>query len=424
MIFKGGRMEGEVSPPASKSHSHRAFFLSSMAEGTSRISNPLMSDDILSTIAACRAMGAEIQVGEPSVVNGGALRAPKGVIDTGNSGTTMRIMTGLCGMFDEEIELTGDASIRKRPMGPLLEALSSEGASCGSDSGRPPVKVKGPCHGGQVHISGGVSSQFITSLMMLSPMLKEDSTITIEGEMLSTPYLDVTAHMMGLFGADVTRDGNVVEVKGGTGYRPYDYRVPADFSSAAFPLAAGVLGGKVTVTGMDMEDPQGDKAIVDILRRAGADIEDDGDRITARKSELHGMEVDMGLVPDLFPIVATVLSTAKGDSRLYGAPQLRFKESDRIASVTAMINGLGGSAEPTDDGCVIHGVDSLDGGTIDNRSDHRIMMSAAVASLVCRKGVTMDDVECCAISYPGFVEQFRNMGMATEVLRCTGSETP
>lgn len=414
MAFRGGRMEGRLSTPPSKSHTHRAFFLASMASGRSRVSNALLSADTKATLGACKAMGALIEEdGDDLVITGGGLHTPR-YVDAENSGTTMRIFAGISSMFDGETTITGDESLRKRPMGPLLEALESTGAVCTSNSGLPPVTVTGPNRGGNVSIDGGVSSQFITSLLMVSPMLEKDSTVTVTGNMVSAPYLDVTVHMMRLFGADARRDGNVFHIRGKTGYRPHDYMVPADFSSAAFPLVAGALGGKVTVTGMDMDDPQGDKAIVDILRRAGADVTCNGTEITVSKSELKGCEVDMGMVPDLFPITAILLATAEGDSRLYGAPQLKFKESNRIETVVNLINDIGGDAEATDDGCIVHGKPKLSGGSIVHKGDHRIMMSAAVASIVCEGPVTMDDVECCAVSYPGFPEAMESLGMEEE----------
>ena len=416
MAFHGGRLDGTVSPPPSKSHTHRAFFLASMANGTSRVSNALMSADTKATLSACKAMGATVVDDEDvKVISGGNLHSP-GFVDAENSGTTMRIFAGICSMFDRESTITGDDSLRKRPMGPLLTALEQTGTVCTSNDGLPPVTIKGPNLGGHVSIDGGVSSQFITSLLMVSPMLENDSEVTVVNSMISAPYLDVTVHMMHLFGADAERNGNVFKVRGGTGYKPYDYMVPADFSSAAFPLVAGALGGRVTVTGMDLEDPQGDKAIVDILRKAGADVAVHGTEITVSKSRISGCEIDMGNVPDLFPIVAVLLSTAKGDSRLYGAPQLKFKESNRIETVVNMINSIGGDAEATDDGCIIHGRPRLKGGAIIHKRDHRIMMSAAIASIVCDGPVTMDDIECCAVSYPGFPEKMAAIGMREEVI--------
>ncbi len=412
--FKGGEISGRIAPPPSKSHTHRAFFLASLARGESRITNALLSADTRATLAACRAMGAEITEDRDGFrISGGDLHAPD-MVDADNSGTTMRIFAGLSSMFDSPVTITGDASLRKRPMGPLLDALSQTGTSCASDNGLPPVTVCGPNRGGDVSIDGGVSSQFITSLLMVSPMLENDSAVTILGNTVSAPYLDVTAHMMRLFGASVSKNGRMFGIRGRTGYRPHDYMVPADFSSAAFPMVAGALAGSVTVTGMDMDDPQGDKAIAEILMKAGADVKVDGTEITVSKRDLKGCEVDMGSVPDLFPIVAVLLSTAEGDSRLYGAPQLKFKESNRIETVVDMINAIGGSAEATDDGCIIHGKPRLKGGRIVHKGDHRIMMSAAVASLVCDGSVDMDDAECCAVSFPRFPEKMSSIGLQSE----------
>ena len=412
--FKGGEISGRIAPPPSKSHTHRAFFLASLARGESRIANALLSADTRATLAACRAMGAEVtEDGDGFRISGGRLHAPE-TVDADNSGTTMRIFAGLSSMFDSPVTITGDASLRKRPMGPLLDALSQTGTRCESDNGLPPVTVCGPNKGGDVSIDGGVSSQFITSLLMVSPMLENDSTITILGNTVSAPYLDVTAHMMRLFGASVSRNGSMFGIRGRTGYRSHDYMVPADFSSAAFPMVAGALAGSVTVTGMDMGDPQGDKAIAEILMKAGADVKVDGTEVTVSKGSLKGCDVDMGSVPDLFPIVAVLLSTAEGDSRLYGAPQLKYKESNRIETVVNMINAIGGSAEATDDGCIIHGKPRLEGGRIVHKGDHRIMMSAAVASLVCDGSVDMDDAECCAVSFPEFPEKMSAIGLESE----------
>ena len=421
--FTGGRIDGTITPPPSKSHTHRAFFLASMAEGRSVIKDPLLSEDTLCTIDACRAMGARCEVSEEAVViDGGNLHAPSGIVDVKNSGTTMRIYAGLCSMFDGEAEITGDSSLQKRPMGPLLDALGSMGVHCSSNGGFPPVRIRGPNRGGKVSIDGHISSQYITSLLMVSPMLPDDTEVTVEGTMVSVPYLDVTARMMGLFGAESERNGNVFKVRGGTGYRPHDYRVPSDFSSAAFPLVAGALGGRATADNMDLTDPQGDKAIVDIIRQAGCGVSVDGNRITASRGELKACDVDMGNVPDLFPILAVLLSTAEGESRLFGAPQLKFKESDRIKTVTDMINALGGDATPTDDGCIIRGK-RLSGGTVEHHGDHRIMMAGAIASLVCDGPVEMEDDGCYAVSFPGFPEKMARLGLGYEVLRCTRSAT-
>ncbi|MCL2031941.1 MAG: 3-phosphoshikimate 1-carboxyvinyltransferase [Methanomassiliicoccaceae archaeon] len=417
MSFGGGCLKGSVSSPPSKSHTHRAIFLASMAGGVSRVSNCLISDDILSTIGAVESMGASVKrKGNELLISGGDLRSPGGIVDAGNSGTTLRIFSGIASIFDEKVTITGDSSLRKRPMGPLLDALSRMGVECSSDDGKPPVEIRGPNRGGKVAINGGISSQFITSLMVTSPMLANDSEIIIEGKMVSKPYLDVTAHIMGLFGSDVSMAGSIFSIKGGTGYRPYDYVVPADFSSAAFPLVAGALGGEVTVKGLQMDDPQGDRVIIDILKDVGALVSVSGDSVTVKKNTLLAAAIDIGGCPDLFPILAVLLSTAEGTSRLYGAPQLRFKESDRIRTTVDMLKAIGADASETDDGCVIRGRSRLRGGVVDNAGDHRIMMAAAVASLLCEDAVIMDNAECCSVSYPEFPEHMMSLGMRVEVI--------
>lgn len=417
MSFNGGSVKGKVLPPPSKSHTHRSFLLASMADGRSIISNPLMSADTKATINACRMMGADILIDNGVVtVEGGNLHAPSEMVDAENSGTTMRLFAGICSMFDSEVTITGDESLRKRPMGPLLDALSQTGTVCTSVDGLPPVTITGPNLGGTVHVDGGISSQYISSLMLVSPMVRNDTRVVVDGHMVSAPYLDVTANMMTMFGAKVHRDDNIFDIEGNTGYSSCKYRVPSDFSSAAFPLVAGAIGGEVTVTGMDMDDPQGDKAIIDIIRRAGGHITINGSEVTASKGDLIGCDIDLGMIPDLFPITAVLLATAKGDSRLYGAPQLKYKESNRIETVVNLINAIGGSAEATEDGCIIHGVQNLSGGRIVHRGDHRLMMCGAVASLVCNGPVEMEDVECCAVSYPDFIRQMESLGMDMKVI--------
>lgn len=407
--FGGGSVDGTVSPPPSKSHTHRAFFIAAMSGGRSTVSNPLISEDTGATLSAVRSIGADVSLGDAVTVAGGRVRPPAGTVDVLNSGTTMRIFAGVASLFDVPVTITGDQSVRRRPMRPLLDALASMGVSCVSCEGFPPVTITGPNMGGDVSIDGSVSSQFVSSLMLAAPMMPSDVRIGVGG-LVSAPYVRITESIMKRFGAAVNVREDGIEVRG-RGYRPADYSVPADFSSAAFALAAGALGGRVEAAGLDMGDAQGDRAIVDILGRAGARIVSARDSVTSEAGALEAIDVDMGGTPDLFPIVAVLLSTAKGTSRLYGAPHLRFKESDRIESTVDMVNALGGDAEGTADGCVIRGRPRLAGGTVDHRGDHRIMMAAAVASLVCKEAVVMEDTGCQAVSYPGFVEQMGSLGL-------------
>lgn len=417
IVFRGGRAEGKVSPPPSKSHTHRAIIMSALSEGRCEVSSPLISFDTRATMDAVRAMGAVVTEREGSVtVECESIHAPDRTIDVMNSGTTMRLMTGISSLFSEKVVLTGDSSIQKRPMGPLLDSLSAAGVECSSNGGKPPVEVRGPITGSELVIDGGVSSQFVSSLIMSSPLTGRPTDVRITGHLISKPYIDITTSMMGKFGVEVTEEGNVFHAEP-QHYRPTDYRVPADFSSSAFPLVAGGIAGRVTARGMDMSDPQGDRKIIDVLKEAGCDVEVSGDEVTCSNTgRLEGAEIDMGDIPDLFPVVAVLLSTAKGRSRLYGAPHLRFKESDRIALTENMLRTLGADIRGTEDGCVIEGVERLHGGRIEHNGDHRMMMAAAVASLVSDGPVSMENDACWNVSYPGFPEQMRSIGMDIEGL--------
>jgi len=414
--FSGTSVKGKITPPPSKSHTHRAFFLSALSSGGCTVTNALDSQDTRATLNALMAIGAfaEERNGKIKIRNEG-LHAPAGVVDAENSGTTMRLFAGTASMFDFPVTITGDASLRSRPMGPLLDALSELGVRCSSDRGKAPVTVCGPNKGGNVHIRGDISSQFISSLMITAPMLADDTIIHIEGGLSSRPYVDITADMMRRSGARVAFAGDKIQVSGGTGYEGRGIAVPSDMSSAAFPLVAGALGGRVTARNMDLKDPQGDKRIIDILKDAGADVVIEKDEVTSSSGTLRPMDLDMRDIPDLFPIVAVLLSTAEGKSNLYGAPQLRFKESDRIKATVSMLSVLGADITETDDGCIIRGVNRLNGGTIEHHEDHRILMAAAVASIVCDGEVSMKESNCYEISYPSFLDHMRQLGLNAEV---------
>lgn len=412
IAFEGRVAKGTVTSPPSKSHTHRAIVLAALSGGGCHIGRPLISPDTEATMDAMRSMGAEFAMeGEGITVSPSDIHAPDGPIHVGNSGTTLRLMTGIASIFGKETVLTGDGSILGRPMWPLLDALSHNGVRCSSDDGRPPIVVKGPVMGDSIVIDGSISSQFVSSLMISSPLTGRRMDILLDGVPRSRPYIDVTFTMMRHFGADIVGTGNGYRI-GPRGYVPTDYDVPSDSTSTAFPLVAGALGGDVTVLTNGHPSERWDDRLVDILTMVGMGVELDDDRIRCvRTGRPRCADIDMSDIPDLFPIVSVLLSTAKGRSRLYGAPHLRFKESDRISTVTDMVSALGGIIVGTDDGCVIDGVERLRGGRIEHHGDHRIMMSAAIASLVCDGPVTMDDDGCWGISYPGFVDDMSTLGL-------------
>lgn len=412
ITFNGGCARGTVDVPPSKSYTHRAIIMAALSGGRCRIINPLCSFDTLATADAVRSMGAKVERTDYGfLIESEGLHAPDRIIDVQNSGTTMRLMTGIAALFDSETTITGDESIRKRPMGPLLDALKSCGVRCDSNDGKAPVRIRGPVTENKIAVDGSMSSQFVSSMLMMAPLVGKPMDVIIEGKTVSRPYIDITISMLKSFGITVSEEGNGFHVEPQS-YKPCDFTVPSDFSSSAFPLVAGGLSGTVSVKGLDMSDPQGDKKIVDILKEVGCRIESENGVITcSNNGRPKAADIDISNVPDLFPIVAVLMSTADGTSRLYGAPQLRFKESDRIASVERMLKALGADIEGTDDGCIIRGVSRLKGGRIEHLGDHRLMMSAAIASLISDGPVSMVNDECWNVSYPGFVEQMRSIGL-------------
>jgi len=387
--------------------------MAAMAEGRSVVGAPLLSAD---TMASCRAMehmGARIERDDTALVIEGGLEGQGGEVDVGNSGTTLRLLAGLASLFPHRTVIDGDGSLRSRPMGPLLDCLESLGARCLSSGGRPPVTVEGPLTGHRASIRGDMSSQYISSLLMAGGLRDEGMEVEVLGAISSRPYVDITMDLMRRFGCNVAKRNGCFVVEGG-GYNPCDYRVPGDFSSAAFPLVAGALCGDVTVNGLDLNDLQGDKAILDILRSFGADVETGEERASASRSELHGARVDMGDVPDLFPAVAVLAANAEGESRLHNARQLRFKESDRIATTVAMLKAMGADIEATDDGCVIRSGKRLRGAVVETHGDHRIMMAAFVAGLSADGVTEIDSKGEHQVSYPMFLNQMRSIGAVFE----------
>jgi 3-phosphoshikimate 1-carboxyvinyltransferase len=339
------------------------------------------------------------------------------VINTENSGTTIRIVAGIASLLPCHTVLTGDESIRRRPMQPLISALQELGVECYSTRGNglAPLVVRGPNVGRETHIPGDISSQFISSLLISSPLKDVDTDIHITTDLKSRPYVEITMDMMLRFGAKCSESNCTFHVPGGQSYRAQDYVVPGDFSSAAFPLAAGALAGKATVNNLDPKDRQGDRSFVDILKRFGAAVRQSEGTVSVSSAPLHGMEIDLADAPDLFPIVAVVATQAKGVTTIMNAEHVRYKESDRIAATVKFLADMGVNIEEKQDGCVIRGPCRLKGRYVDPLTDHRILMAASVAALVAEGETVIGDGDCFKISYPGFVRDMVSLGAKMEV---------
>lgn len=422
---KPSKLSGEVTAPPSKSYTHRAFMVALLARGESRIDDPLLGLDTEATIEAVKSMGAEVvQDGEVWRVHGtaGSLKPSTDLIDARNSGTTIRLMSAIAALSPRPIRLTGDESILKRPIGPLVEVLNKLGAKarCERADGRPPVVVGGGLKGGEVEMSGAVSSQFISALLLACPYAKEDVELTITEELRSKPYVEITLELLDAAGADIKRDKSLTgfKISGKQVFEAIDMKVPGDFSSAAFVLGAAALtGSKVRVNNLDVRGAQGDRRIVKLLEEFGADANVSGKTVEiAGTGELNGIDVDCGDNPDLVPVLAVLGSVADGQTRIINVPHLRFKETDRLKALAIGLKRFGANVKELPDELRLEGVKELKGTRVGSFGDHRMAMAFAVAGLVAQGETIVEGAESIPVSYPGFVEDMRKLGAKIELI--------
>ncbi|MFB6298690.1 MAG: 3-phosphoshikimate 1-carboxyvinyltransferase [Halobacteriales archaeon] len=421
-VIERSTLAGEATAPPSKSYSHRAILAGGYARSVA-VDGPLLSADTRATMEAVEAYGGDVTENDGDLsVTGfhGRPAVPADVIDCANSGTTMRLVTATAALADGMTVLTGDASLRSRPQGPLLDAIEQLGGRAESTraNGQAPLVIEGPIDGGAVSIPGDVSSQFITALLMAGAVTDNGITIDLETELKSAPYVDITREILAAFGVETAVTEAGFHVPGEQQYAPDDetYAVPGDFSSISYLLAAGVLAGDpdrtVTITGA-YPSAQGDTAIVDILSEMGADIEWDREAgcLHATRSSLTGTTVDVGDTPDLLPTIAVVGAAADGTTRIENCEHVRYKETDRVAAMAAALESMGADVEEERDTLTIHGErSSLSGTTVDGRHDHRIIMSLAVAGLVADGETTVTGAEHVDVSFPGFFETLAELG--------------
>jgi 3-phosphoshikimate 1-carboxyvinyltransferase len=413
-VAKASRLNGTVRAPPSKSYTHRAVLMSALSGGPCRVGHPLLSEDTEASVAGIEALGAAVARDNDSLrIVCGELHASKTEIDARNSGTTLRLLTGIAALLRAPTVLTGDASLRRRPILPLLRALERLGARSKAlgPGGRPPVEIRGPLVGGRTTIPGSVSSQFLSSLLLVCPLAERETVLRVTPPIVSEPYVEMTRFMLRRFDvlADAV-DGNF-EIPGHQVYRPVDFEVPGDLSSAAMPLtAAAVSGGDVTVEAIDLSLPQGDTRIVNLLGSFGARVTSSENRVRVRADELSGQRIDIGDTPDLFPVLAVLATQARGETRFVNGAHLHLKESDRIATTVTFLKAMGANARATPDGCVIVGPSKLRGAAVVSQGDHRILMAAAVAALAASGPVEITDPWCFRVSYPTFLDDFRSLG--------------
>lgn len=402
-------LDGCVMAPPSKSAAHRAFICAALADGESRIKTDGMSEDTAATVRCLEAAGAVISRRD-GAVNVAPIKNPpsKAVFDCGESGSTLRFMLPVAAALGIEAEFTGGGKLPERPIEPLLEAMREHGVSVGSGF---PIKISGRLAPGRYEIAGNVSSQFITGLLLALPLCRGESELKILPPVESKPYIDITVSVLEKFGASLVKneDGFIVYP---SRFHAADLTVEGDWSNAAFWLACGA-----GVRGLDADSAQGDKRIIEILKKFGAEISDDNGCFRASMENMHSADIDAADIPDLVPIISVIASAARGKTVIYNASRLRLKESDRLKTTAAMINSLGGSARETGDGLVIEGSGGLRGGEVDGGGDHRIVMSAAAASVFCDSEVVIRGAQAVTKSYPDFFEKFNRLGGKANVMQ-------
>ncbi len=421
----GGTVRGRLRVPGDKSISHRSIMLGALAEGATRVSGFLDGDDCLATLSAFRAMGVEIEGPDEGrvVIHGvgmAGLKAPAGPLDLGNSGTSMRLMSGLMSGQAFDSVLTGDASLSGRPMRRVTVPLGEMGAEIATaEGGTPPLRISGGSSLHGIHYEMPVASAQVKSSVLLAGLYADGETCVTE----PAPTRDHTERMLSGFGYDIRREGSTVCLNGGGTLKATTIDVPADISSAAFFMVAASItpGADLWLEHVGVNPTR--TGVIDILRLMGANITLENQRevggepvadIHVVAAELQGIAIPESLVPlaiDEFPVLFVAAACASGETRLTGAEELRVKESDRIQVMADGLQACGVDAAPTRDGIVIQGGGAIHGAQVQSHGDHRIAMAFAVAALRSRSAIIIHDCDNVNTSFPGFVAACNRIGM-------------
>lgn len=394
--IKASVLNGEVTVPPSKSVAHRALICSFLASGGS-VKPIISSNDMAATVGIIK-----------------SLKNNEKILNSIESGSTLRFMLPVAAALGRNAEFIGEGSLLTRPIGEYLDLFPAHGVEMKSN-GFLPAEISGKLKNGSFEVNGNVSSQYITGLLLALPVLDGDSAIVLKTPLQSKPYADMTVKVMFDFGVRVKETDFGYLIKGGQKYNKLDYTVEGDWSHAAFYLACGAINGSITVGGLDINSTQGDKEIVNVIRRFGGNVDISTNKVTSSASTLHGIELDATDIPDLVPIIAVLAAFANGTTVIGGAERLRYKESDRIASVIYNLKALGADVVETKDGMIINGGKPLHSAELKGFNDHRIVMAFSVAAAAVGDCV-IDDAQSINKSYPSFFEDYNSLGGEANVI--------
>ncbi|MDS0788876.1 3-phosphoshikimate 1-carboxyvinyltransferase [Proteus vulgaris] len=412
-------IEGTINLPGSKSVSNRALLLAALAKGKTRLTNLLDSDDIRHMLNALKALGVQYQLSNNNTVCdieglGGEFKTNSPLeLFLGNAGTAMRPLAAALSLGSHDIVLTGEPRMKERPIGHLVDALRQGGASIDylEQTDYPPIRLRGGFKGGNVAVDGSVSSQFLTALLMTAPLAEQDTTITIKGELVSKPYIDITLALINTFGGKIENQNyQQFVVKGGQQYQsPEKYLVEGDASSASYFLAAAAIkGGTVRVTGIGKNSLQGDIHFASVLEKMGAKIRWGDDYIECERGSLKGIDMDMNTIPDAAMTIATTALFAKGDTVIRNIYNWRVKETDRLAAMATELQKVGAIVEEGHDYLKVTPPQQLTTANIKTYNDHRIAMCFSLVALS-DTPITILDPGCTAKTFPDYFDKLETL---------------
>lgn len=403
------KISGTIAAPASKSVMQRAIAASLLADGESVLQHPSFCDDSLAAMRVAQALGASVDKTEDKVVIRGGIKPVSDTLNCGESGLCIRMFTPIAALTGKRMILTGEGSLSGRPVSGIEDALSALGVSVKSNNGLLPVEVSSLLKGGVTEIDGSVSSQFLTGLLMALPLAEKDSVIKVDN-LKSREYIDITVDVLKKFGIEVENHGyNEFRIHGSQKFTPAKIDIEGDWSGGAFLLCAGAIAGGVSVTGLNLESYQPDRAIITALRKSGAEVTAEKNVIHIKSAHLRGFEFDATECPDLFPPLAALAFYCKGETVIWGAGRLKHKESDRGAAIISEFKKMGGSVKIDKDCMIIRG-SALTGAVTDPHGDHRMAMACTVAALGSSGVVEIEDSECINKSYNEFYDHMIKLG--------------
>jgi 3-phosphoshikimate 1-carboxyvinyltransferase len=408
------KLVGKITCPSNKSYTHRAIFLAALSDGKSIVKKILSSNDTIATINACRGFGVEVEELENNVTIKNTIdqTVQSSIINAENSGTTIRIAIAIAALSGGNTTLTGDDSLRKRPMQPILNALQTMGVKTKSDDGKPPIHINGKIQGKEISINGDISSQFISALLIIAPRLPEGLIINVEGNLVSKPYVDLTIAIMKKFGVKVKIEEEYKKyVVAHQIYKSTTLSIPSDFSNLALLLAANVLLGDGLDIEISLDDiPQGDEIIIDILEKLGVNVTLEDDIITTESPiSLNGGKFDLSDTPDLLPAIAILALKSEKPIEIFNVKHARYKETDRIAIISRELKKIGLDVKEKDDGVVLRKTSELHPAELNSENDHRLFMAFSIAGMFIGE-CTVSDPDAVKVSYPEFISDLVNTG--------------